>query len=222
YRCLSYHPTIIIRLISFFFSSRRRHTRFSRDWSSDVCSSDLDSDEVHAFLDFARPEPPRHVFGDQAAGQALLTEVFADAGWRVPEILTALHDADDVFLDAVRQIRMPRWTSGRPALPGDAAYAPPFLTGQGTSLALVGAYMLAASLAGHRDHTAGLAAYEHGTRPFVNLNQNLVGEGGATLFPATAEALARRNTRLRSLRTLPSPPPRPAPSSLTLPAYPAP
>src|SRR5690606_27484746 len=28
-------------LILFFFSSRRRHTRFSRDWSSDVCSSDL-------------------------------------------------------------------------------------------------------------------------------------------------------------------------------------
>src|SRR5690606_41203891 len=26
---------------AFFFSSRRRHTRFSRDWSSDVCSSDL-------------------------------------------------------------------------------------------------------------------------------------------------------------------------------------
>src|SRR5690606_40748718 len=30
-----------IALILFFFSSRRRHTRFSRDWSSDVCSSDL-------------------------------------------------------------------------------------------------------------------------------------------------------------------------------------
>src|SRR5690606_39701681 len=28
-------------LFFFFFSSRRRHTRFSRDWSSDVCSSDL-------------------------------------------------------------------------------------------------------------------------------------------------------------------------------------
>src|SRR5690606_40771617 len=28
-------------LFYFFFSSRRRHTRFSRDWSSDVCSSDL-------------------------------------------------------------------------------------------------------------------------------------------------------------------------------------
>src|SRR5207302_4480532 len=34
---------------AFFFSSRRRHTRFSRDWSSDVCSSDL---EVAAALKF--------------------------------------------------------------------------------------------------------------------------------------------------------------------------
>src|SRR5690606_8336117 len=34
----------------FFFSSRRRHTRFSRDWSSDVCSSDLYKEG--AFLDF--------------------------------------------------------------------------------------------------------------------------------------------------------------------------
>src|SRR5690606_41199418 len=31
-------------LFYFFFSSRRRHTRFSRDWSSDVCSSDLYSE----------------------------------------------------------------------------------------------------------------------------------------------------------------------------------
>src|SRR5690606_40507580 len=33
-------------LFFFFFSSRRRHTRFSRDWSSDVCSSDLQADEM--------------------------------------------------------------------------------------------------------------------------------------------------------------------------------
>src|SRR6266700_7236652 len=36
-------------LASFFFSSRRRHTRFSRDWSSDVCSSDLDTDMTRGF-----------------------------------------------------------------------------------------------------------------------------------------------------------------------------
>src|SRR4030043_57796 len=33
---------IIARFLFFFFSSRRRHTRCSRDWSSDVCSSDLE------------------------------------------------------------------------------------------------------------------------------------------------------------------------------------
>src|SRR2546430_9643583 len=33
------------RLIFFFFSSRRRHTRFDCDWSSDVCSSDLEREK---------------------------------------------------------------------------------------------------------------------------------------------------------------------------------
>src|SRR5690606_23566992 len=35
------HEYLVLLFILFFFSSRRRHTRFSRDWSSDVCSSDL-------------------------------------------------------------------------------------------------------------------------------------------------------------------------------------
>ncbi|MER7780228.1 FAD-dependent monooxygenase [Streptomyces sp. NPDC096191] len=177
-----------------------------------------DDDEVHAFLNFARPEPPVDAFGSPDAQRDLLAEVFADAGWEVPGILTALHDADDVFFDAVGQIRMPRWSNGRVALLGDAAYAPSFLTGQGTSLALVGAYMLAGSLA-DRDHAAGFAAYERGTRDFVTLNQNLVGQGGATLFPTTARALEQRNDRLRGLSTMPSPEPRPAHSALTLPAF---
>src|SRR2546428_3879078 len=36
-----FHATLIILALAFFFSSRRRHTRSDRDWSSDVCSSDL-------------------------------------------------------------------------------------------------------------------------------------------------------------------------------------
>src|SRR5436309_11865705 len=37
-------------MLSFFFSSRRRHTRFSRDWSSDVCSSDLVMTELRQLV----------------------------------------------------------------------------------------------------------------------------------------------------------------------------
>ncbi|NEB15929.1 FAD-dependent monooxygenase [Streptomyces coelicoflavus] len=157
-----------------------------------------DDDEVHAFLNFARPEPPHDAFGDPQAQRDLVAQVFADAGWKVPDILTALDDADDLFFDAVSQIRMPRWSSGRVALVGDAAHAPSFLTGQGTSLALVGAYHLAGALA-DGDHEAGFAAYERGARDLVTRTQDRVGEGGGTLFPTTQEALERRNERLRAL-----------------------
>jgi 2-polyprenyl-6-methoxyphenol hydroxylase-like FAD-dependent oxidoreductase len=177
-----------------------------------------DDDEVHAFLNFAHPEPPSDAFRDPEAQRDLVSSAFADAGWEVPAMIAAMRDADDLFFDAVGQIRMPRWSSGRVALVGDAAWAPSFLTGQGTSLALVGAYMLAGSLA-QRDHAAGFAAYEHGTREFVTLNQGLVGEGGATLFPTTPRALEERNNRLRGLSAFPSGEGRPAHSALILPEF---
>lgn len=175
-------------------------------------------DDVHAFLNFAHPESPFDAFPDPEAQRDLLAKVFADASWEVPGLLADLEEADDVFFDAVSQIRMPRWSSGRVALVGDAAYAPSFLTGQGTSLSLVGAYMLAASLA-NRDHAAGFTAYEAQTREFVAMNQNLVGQGGATLFPTTTAALEQRNSRLRTLATIPVAEPRPAHSALTLPEF---
>ncbi|MGW0843413.1 FAD-dependent monooxygenase [Streptomyces sp. NPDC002787] len=177
-----------------------------------------DDDEVHAFLNFAHPEPPFDAFRNPEARRDLVAEVFADAGWEVPGMLAAMRDADDLFFDGVSQIRMPRWSSGRVALVGDAAYAPSFLTGQGSSLALVGAYMLAGSLA-DRDHAAGFAAYEHHTREFVTVNQDQVGEGDATLFPTTARALEQRNAMLRTLSTIPPTEGRPAHSALTLPAF---
>lgn len=177
-----------------------------------------DGDDVHAFLNFAHPRPPFEAFPDPQAQRELVASVFADAGWEVPAMLAALRDTDDLFFDAVSQIQVPRWSSGRVALVGDAAYAPSFLTGQGSSLALVGAYMLAGSLAG-RGHAEGFAAYERDTRGFVTLNQGLVGEGGATLFPTTVEALEQRNNRLRKLTAIPAVAGRPAHSALTLPEF---
>ncbi|MFE9579451.1 FAD-dependent monooxygenase [Nocardia sp. NPDC006044] len=175
-----------------------------------------DSDEVHAFLNFAHQDPPFDAFRDPAAQRDLVAATFADAGWEVPGMLAAMRDADDLFVDVVSQIRLPRWSRGRVGLVGDAAYAPSFLTGQGTSLALVGAYMLADALAG-RDAGAGFAAYEHSTRAFVALNQDQIGAGDATLFPTTAQALAQRNAMLRNLSALPATQGRPAHSALTLP-----
>ncbi|MEU0589427.1 FAD-dependent monooxygenase [Streptomyces sp. NPDC006132] len=176
-----------------------------------------DSDELHAFLNFAHPEPPYEVLRDPEAQRDLVAHTFAGDGWEIPAMVAALRDANDPFFDTVSQIRMPCWSSGRAALVGDAAYAPSFLTGQGSSLALVGAYMLAGSLAAHRDHTAAFAAYERDIRGFVELNQAQVGEGDAALFPTTAEALEKRNTKLRGLVSMPPETGRPAHTALTLP-----
>jgi 2-polyprenyl-6-methoxyphenol hydroxylase-like FAD-dependent oxidoreductase len=178
-----------------------------------------DSDQLHGFLNFARPEPPFTAFRDPAAQRDLVASTFAGDQWEVPRMIAAMRDADDLFFDVVSQIHLPRWSTGRVALVGDAAYAPSFLTGQGSSIALVGAYMLAGALASTPDHTAAFTAYERGTREFVTMNQALVTEGDASLFPSTAEALAQRNTALRTLTSLPSDTGRPAHSALTLPTF---
>ncbi|AQA10750.1 FAD-dependent monooxygenase [Streptomyces malaysiensis subsp. malaysiensis] len=178
-----------------------------------------DHDELHAFLNFHRPRPPFDALRNPDAQRDLVATVFADAGWEVPGMVNAMRDADDLFFDTAGQIRMAHWSSGRVALVGDAAYAPSFLTGQGSSLALVGAYMLANALATHRDHTAAFAAYERDTREFVAMNQALVDNGAARLFPTTEQALEQRNTMLRALVTMPAAPVRPAHSALALPEF---
>ncbi|MFF2197317.1 FAD-dependent monooxygenase [Streptomyces sp. NPDC058157] len=176
-------------------------------------------EHVHGFLDFARPEPPFAAFRSPGAQRELVAETFRDRQWEVPRLVAAMRCADDLFFDVVSQIRMPRWSAGRVALVGDAAYAPSFLTGQGTSLALVGAYLLAGELAAHPGHREAFAAYERLARPFVTADQDLVGEGDAALFPRTEEALRRRDETLRTLSALPADTPRPAHSALVLPAY---
>jgi 2-polyprenyl-6-methoxyphenol hydroxylase-like FAD-dependent oxidoreductase len=170
------------------------------------------NESVHGFLSFTRAEAPFGAFRDPQAQRDLVASVFADDGWEVPGLVKAMHAADDLFFDTVSQIRMPRWSSGRVALVGDAAYAPSFLTGQGSSLALVGAYVLAGNM---RD----FGAYERTIRPFVEANQGLVDVGNAELFPGTAEALAARNAALRSRETMPAEAARPEHSALTLPEF---
>ena len=199
------------------FDLSREVTLWSTPGRSAALYATGDDTELNAFLTFHQPERPTAALRDPQARWELAARTFAGAGWAVPGIVEAMRHADDLFFDVVSQIRMPTWSNGRVALAGDAAYAPSFLTGQGTSLALVGSYMLARSLATHRDHTAAFAAYERDTREFVTMNQALVDNGGARLFPTTAEALDRRNAMLRGLAAMPATTPRPAHSALVLP-----
>ncbi|WPB95115.1 FAD-dependent monooxygenase [Streptomyces malaysiensis] len=182
-----------------------------------------DGDRVHAFLSFLRAEPPFDAFRNPAAQRDLVAGVFSGYGWEVPRMVAAMRESDDLFFDVVSQIHMPRWSAGRVALVGDAAYAPSFFSGQGSSLALVGAYVLAgelaAGLAAGAHHGDAFEGYERTVRSFVEMNQALATEGSAGLSPRTAEDLARRNDALRDPSAVFSGAGRHAHSALTLPGY---
>jgi 2-polyprenyl-6-methoxyphenol hydroxylase-like FAD-dependent oxidoreductase len=155
-----------------------------------------DSETLHAMLVFAADEAPFHSHPDIDKQRKRTTEKFAGSGWEVPRMVEAMLHADDLYFDTVSQIHMPRWSSGRVVLVGDAAHAPSFLSGQGTSLALVGAYVLAGELANHANPADAFASYEQIVRPYVEANQALASSGGSILLPRSQEELDRRNQAL--------------------------
>jgi 2-polyprenyl-6-methoxyphenol hydroxylase-like FAD-dependent oxidoreductase len=111
---------------------------------------------------------------DVAAQKHLLREQMAGFGWLTPRILAHLDDTPDFYLDQVAQVVMDRWSSGRVGLLGDAAFSSSPMSGQGTGLALVGAYLLAGELAAAGwDPDAGFAGYEARMRSFVEANQEI-------------------------------------------------
>ncbi|GGK40683.1 FAD-dependent monooxygenase [Nocardia camponoti] len=113
-------------------------------------------------------------YRDIAAQKRLLREQLAGLGWLTADLLAHLDDAPDFYLDQVAQVVMDRWSNGRVALLGDAAFSSSPMSGQGTSLALIGAYVLAGELAAANwDPNVGFAAYEQRMRPCVEANQEI-------------------------------------------------
>ncbi|MFI6601954.1 FAD-dependent monooxygenase [Nonomuraea sp. NPDC050536] len=108
---------------------------------------------------------------DRAQQHDLVAQAYAGAGWEVPRLLEAMRSAEEFFFDSSSQVVMDRWSTGRVALLGDAAYCAAPTSGRGTSQALIGAYVLAGELAAGADHTGAFARYEQVMRPYVERNQ---------------------------------------------------
>ena len=139
-----------------------------------------------AFFLFKQPAKLRYDYHDVAQHKQLLAEVFAGEAWEVPRLLEHMQTAPDLYVDAVSQIRMERWSHGRAVLLGDAGYCPALLTGQGSTLAMMGAYILAGELkVALGDHKLAFAQYEQAFRPVVRQEQKKVGATARFLVPAT-------------------------------------
>ena len=122
---------------------------------------------------------------DTEQQKQLIRERFAQEEWVVPQLLQLMDAAPDFYFDSASQVKMDRWSDGRVTLLGDAADCPSPMSGMGTSLAIVGAYILAGELsAAHGDHTIAFANYEGQMRDFAAACQKLA-EGAEWFVPDT-------------------------------------
>jgi 2-polyprenyl-6-methoxyphenol hydroxylase-like FAD-dependent oxidoreductase len=157
------------------------------------------SGEIKASLAFRSP-PITFNDRDSAAQKDLIAQRFSNSGWEVPRLLQAMRDSPDFVLDNFGQVRMDTWSRGRVALVGDAAWCPTALTGLGTSLALVGAYILAGELAGCRgDHEHAFTRYEDRMRSYVAKSQQLPPGGVAGFAPKSSAKIALRAVSMRMM-----------------------
>jgi 2-polyprenyl-6-methoxyphenol hydroxylase-like FAD-dependent oxidoreductase len=132
-------------------------------------------DATRAIAMFSFPSPDFDIdYRDVEAQKRLLREQMAGFGWLTPRILAHLDDTPDFYLDQVAQVVMDHWHIGRVGLLGDAAFSASPMSGAGTGLALVGAYLLAGELAAADwDPEAGFAGYEARMRSYVEDNQEI-------------------------------------------------
>ena len=135
---------------------------------------------------------------DAQAARPLVAARFAGAGWAVPELIETMAGATDLYVYTTAQVHLDRWSLGRIVLLGDAGYCPTPLSGLGTSLALVGAYVLAAELArAAGDHALAFARYEERMRPYVAQAQVLPPGGVAGFAPSSALMIRMRALSMR-------------------------
>lgn len=148
-----------------------------------------------AFI-FRSPERKDFDHRDVALHKRMLAETYTGDGWRVPELLEQLRDTDDLYFDAVNQVRIPKCSNGRVVVLGDAASSVS-LFGEGSSPAMIGAANLAEALAEHPDPTVAFSRFEAEHRPRILAKQRFGTLAARLIVPATRPGLVLRNAAAR-------------------------
>jgi 2-polyprenyl-6-methoxyphenol hydroxylase-like FAD-dependent oxidoreductase len=121
-------------------------------------------DATYVFRHDAQTVPP-------GRSLAFVRAHYDGGGWITADVLRDYRDSEPIFFDRATQIVMPRWHDGRIALVGDACGCLTLLAGQGSHMAMAGAYLLARELARHNDHRDAFAAYQDALKPQVDRKQ---------------------------------------------------
>ncbi|MFD5176606.1 FAD-dependent monooxygenase [Nocardia sp. NPDC058379] len=142
---------------------------------------------------------------DADAQRALIRRMIGDAGWHAPAVLAAMETTTDFYFDELARVDVPELSVGRVTLVGDAGYCGSPMTGMGTAMAIVGAYVLAAEIAATPDDPAGAQQrYQDKITPFLAKAKEIPGGGIAMMLPKTPlmTRLAKTNVRIMMSRPM--------------------
>ncbi|KAF6218148.1 hypothetical protein HO133_006107 [Letharia lupina] len=114
-------------------------------------------------------------------------EIFPNAGWEASRMLAGMDTTDDFYMQSNAQVKLDSWSKGRMSVVGAAAFCPSPISGMGTTVAIVGAYILAGEISRcGTDYEKAFEAYESIMRPFVDTAQSLPPGAPAIANPETA------------------------------------
>lgn len=143
-------------------------------------------DDARAVFLFRSPRELEYHHRDVPRQKQLLRQAFAGFGWELPRLMAELEHTPAFYFDSITQLRMDTWSRGRVSLAGDAGYSPGAAVGGSTSLAIVGAYVLAGELAAAGgDHVRGFRAYEDALRDYVLRGRQFAMSAARRLIPQT-------------------------------------
>ncbi|MQY30403.1 FAD-dependent monooxygenase [Nocardia aurantia] len=160
---------------------------------------DRDPATAKAILTLRTPENPA-LRRDVAAQKQLIRDMLAGAGWHARLVLETIEHADDFYFDSLTRVDMPSLATGRVVLLGDAGYCGSPMTGMGTAMAIVGAYLLAGEIASTPgDLTGALARYEEKVTPFLATAKQMPGGGIKMMLPSSRVVAAMGRFSMRIL-----------------------
>jgi 2-polyprenyl-6-methoxyphenol hydroxylase-like FAD-dependent oxidoreductase len=140
-------------------------------------------------------------YRDTEGNKRLFAERYAGMGWQVPNMLEGLAAATDVYFDSIAQVHLDSYARGRVCLTGDAAWCASPRSGMGTTLAMVGAYLLGHELhAAGDDYAAAFTRYQRLMAPYVARCQKLAVDNLRTESLTSGRLATLRNLALRLLR----------------------
>ncbi len=127
-----------------------------------------------------------------------LRAAFDDMGWITPQLLADAPE-DAIYMDTVTQIKMPEWVNGRVALVGDACGCMTLISGQGASMALGSAYILAEALHQYDDFATAFRVYEHQIRPEIETRQEKARDFAKAFVPGSELGLQVQKVMMKLL-----------------------